>query len=632
MKTIFNFFKIIWKAINFVRRVVMNLVFLLFVLFLATIISLFNSQTNNVQLVGEQGALLLNLNGYLADNREKYLSWQRALNELDGSNISRKISTFDVVYAIENAKNDDRIKGLVLDLNYFQGADLPALEYVGSAIQHFKAQHKPVIALAGNYSQSQYFLASFADEIYLNPMGTVDIHGLSAQNLYFKSMLDKLEITPHIFRVGTYKSAVEPFLRDDMSPAAKANAERWLNGMWINFRDIVAKNRQIEPNQVLPDSPQYLADLKALKGDSSAYVKQRKLITEFTTMAEIQQKLTALFGENTQDNDVTEFKNVDFDTYLSALPDRQLGDSHFSNPTHKIAVVNVEGAIVDGESYENEVGGDTIANLLHQAANDETVKAVILRVNSPGGSAFASEVIRQEIDNLQALGKPVVTSMGAEAASGGYWIASTTDYIVANKNTITGSIGIFSIFPTFENSLKKIGISADGISTSKLSELSSTSPLSDELKEVFQLEIEQGYERFLDVVSRGRHLSKAEVDKIAQGQVWLGQDALQYKLVDELGDFETAVKKAQELADQQIGEKANYSIEWFDEEPQGFKALLQSLQQGAKSLVKTSVSEMVGLAEVKQVQDQLRNQLGILGKFNDPKGQYLYCLNCGVVK
>lgn len=260
------------------------------------------------------------------------------------------------------------------------------------------------------------------------------------------------------------------------------------------------------------------------------------------------------------------------------------------------------------------------------------MKAVILRVNSPGGSAFASEVIRQEIDNLQALGKPVVTSMGAEAASGGYWIASTTDYIVANKNTITGSIGIFSIFPTFENSLKKIGISADGISTSKLSELSSTSPLSDELKEVFQLEIEQGYERFLDVVSRGRHLSKAEVDKIAQGQVWLGQDALQYKLVDELGDFETAVKKAQELADQQIGEKANYSIEWFDEEPQGFKALLQSLQQGAKSLVKTSVSEMVGLAEVKQVQDQLRNQLGILGKFNDPKGQYLYCLNCGVVK
>ncbi|WP_386693051.1 MULTISPECIES: signal peptide peptidase SppA [unclassified Lonepinella] len=631
MKTIFNFFKLIWKALNFIRRVVMNLVFLLFVLFLATVISLFNLPKNNVQLVGEQGALLLNLDGYLADNRETSLSWQKALNELEGSNIPRKISTFDVVYAIENAKNDERIKGLVLDLNYFEGADLPALEYVGSAIQHFKAQHKPVIALSENYSQDQYFLASFADEIYLNPVGTVDIYGLSAQNLYFKSMLDQLEVTPHIFRVGTYKSAVEPFLRDDMSPEARANGERWLKGMWTNFRDIVAKNRQIEPNQVLPDSQQYLADLKALKGDSSAYAKQRKLITEFTTRTEIQQKLTALFGENTQD-DVIEFKNVDFDTYLAALPDRQLGDSHSSNPTHKIAVVNVEGAIVDGESEKDEVGGDTIANLLHQAADDEAVKAVILRVNSPGGSAFASEVIRQEIDNLQAIGKPVVTSMGAEAASGGYWISSTTDYIVADKNTITGSIGIFSIFPTFENSLKKIGVSADGIRTSKLSELSSTSPLSDELKEVFQLEIEQGYDRFLDVVSRGRHLSKAEVDKIAQGQVWLGQDALQHKLVDELGDFETAVKKAKELADQQTGEKADYSVEWFDEEPQGFKALLQSLQQGTKSLVKTSVSEMVGLPEVKQVQGQLKNQLGILGKFNDPKGQYLYCLNCGVVK
>ncbi|WP_439293900.1 signal peptide peptidase SppA [Lonepinella sp. BR2882] len=631
MQTIFNFFKLIWKALNFIRRVVMNLVFLLFVLFLATVISLFNLPKNNVQLVGEQGALLLNLDGYLADNRETSLSWQKALNELEGSNVPRKISTFDVVYAIKNAKNDERIKGLVLDLNYFEGADLPALEYVGSAIQHFKAQHKPVIALSENYSQDQYFLASFADEIYLNPVGTVDIYGLSAQNLYFKSMLEQLEVTPHIFRVGTYKSAVEPFLRDDMSPEARANGERWLNGMWTNFRDIVAKNRQIEPNQVLPDSQQYLADLKALKGDSSAYAKQRKLITEFTTRTEIQQKLTALFGENTQD-DVIEFKNVDFDTYLAALPDRQLGDSHSSNPTHKIAVVNVEGAIVDGESEKDEVGGDTIANLLHQAADDEAVKAVILRVNSPGGSAFASEVIRQEIDNLQAIGKPVVTSMGAEAASGGYWISSTTDYIVADKNTITGSIGIFSIFPTFENSLKKIGVSADGIRTSKLSELSSTSPLSDELKEVFQLEIEQGYDRFLDVVSRGRHLSKAEVDKIAQGQVWLGQDALQHKLVDELGDFETAVKKAKELADQKTGEKADYSVEWFDEEPQGFKALLQSLQQGTKSLVKTSVSEIVGLPEVKQVQGQLKNQLGILGKFNDPKGQYLYCLNCGVVK
>ncbi|WP_439257540.1 signal peptide peptidase SppA [Lonepinella sp. BR2271] len=623
MQLIFRFLKQCWKALNVVRRVVMNVVFLLFVLVFITFVSLFHSPTKQTELVGEQGALVLNLDGYLADNREQTMTWQKALNTLDSNQVARQISTFDVVYAIENAKNDDRIKGIVLDLNYFEGADLPALEYVGHALNDFKAQHKPVIAMADNYTQGQYFLASFADDIYLNTVGTVDIHGLSAENLYFKSMLEKLAVTPHVFRVGTYKSAVEPFLRDDMSPEAKANAQRWLGGMWQNFRDVVAKNRQIPIKDVLPDSQEYLAQLKALQGDSTAYVKQRHLVTQLASRPETQQKLTAVFGPSMQDESYA-FKNVDFDTYLSALPDRQQGDSAFSEPTHKIAVVNVEGTIIDGESYENEVGGDSVAYLLRQAAQDEAVKAVVLRVNSPGGSAFASEIIRQEIDHLQALGKPVVTSMGSMAASGGYWISSTTDYIVADRNTITGSIGIFAMFPTFENSLKKIGVTADGVSISKLSEISSVSPLSEELKQVFQLEIENGYDRFLDVVSRGRQLSKTDVDKVAQGQVWLGQDALQYKLVDELGDFETAVKKAEELANIK-----DYSVEWLTEDPQGIKALLQSLQFGVKSWIKTSLLEMVGLS---QIQQEIKQPLGVLGRFNDPKGQYLYCLNCGVVK
>ncbi|WP_439243752.1 signal peptide peptidase SppA [Lonepinella sp. BR2474] len=628
MQLIFRFLKQCWKALNVVRRVVMNVVFLLFVLVFITFVSLFHAPTKQTELVGEQGALVLNLDGYLADNREQTMTWQKALNTLDSNQVARQISTFDVVYAIENAKNDDRIKGIVLDLNYFEGADLPALEYVGRALNAFKAQHKPVIAMADNYTQGQYFLASFADDIYLNTVGTVDIHGLSAENLYFKSMLEKLAVTPHVFRVGTYKSAVEPFLRDDMSPEAKANAQRWLGGMWQNFRDVVAKNRQIPSNDVLPDSQEYLAKLKALQGDSTAYVKQRHLVTQLASRAETQQKLTAVFGPSMQDESYA-FKNVDFDAYLSALPDRQQGDSAFSEPTHKIAVVNVEGTIIDGESYENEVGGDSVAYLLRQAAQDEAVKAVVLRVNSPGGSAFASEIIRQEIDHLQALGKPVVTSMGSMAASGGYWISSTTDYIVADRNTITGSIGIFAMFPTFENSLKKIGVTADGVSTSKLSEISSVSPLSEELKQVFQLEIENGYDRFLDVVSRGRQLSKTDVDKVAQGQVWLGQDALQHKLVDELGDFETAVKKAEELANQKNNEQAEYSVEWFDEQPQGFKALLQALQTEAKLFVNRSVSEMIGLPKPVE---QVGSQLGVLSKFNDPKGQYLYCLNCGGVK
>lgn len=625
MTPIIQFIKFIWKALNFARRVVMNLIFLFFVLLFTGIVGLINLNNPRTELVGDQGALWLNLDGYLADNRDEQMTWQKAVQELEGKHQPRKISTFDVVYSIENAQNDDRIKGIVLDMNYFEGADLPALNYVGNALKNFKTSKKPVIAFADNYSQNQYFLASFADEIYLNPVGTVGIQGLSSYNLYFKSMLEKLDITPHIFRVGTYKSAVEPFLRDDMSPEAKQNAQRWLGGMWQNYLDVVSQNRQIEKSQILPDSKQYLADLKALKGDSTAYVKQRKLVTNFATRAELQQKLTALFGKTFQN----ELKYVNFDTYLSALPDRIKMDG---NPSHKIAVINVEGTIVDGESYEDEVGGDSIAKLLHRANTDKAVKAVVLRVNTPGGSAFASEVIRQELDNVQRSGKPVVVSMGGMAASGGYWISSTADYIVADKNTLTGSIGIFAMFPTFENTLKKAGINADGVETSSLSTMSVLTPLSPEIKDIFQLEIENGYDKFLDVVSRGRKLSKADVDKVAQGQVWLGEDALKYKLVDELGSFETAVQKAGVLANEKSGGNVeNYAVEWFVEEPQGLVATLNSLKQGAKTWLKSSLYEIIGLPNsVQKDVQQAQKQFGVLNRFNDPKGQYLYCLNCGV--
>ena len=624
MNPLLVFFKFIWKALNFIRKLTINFIFLLFVLLLATIVGLFNQHNKSTELVGEQGALWIALDGYLADNREANMTWQKALNKLDNQYVPRQISTFDLVYAIEAAESDDRIKGIVLDLNLFEGADLPALEYVGKALNSFK-QNKPVIAFADNYSQDQYFLASFADEIYLNPIGTVAIEGVSTQNLYFKDMLEKLEVTPHIFRVGTYKSAVEPFLRNNMSPEAKTNTQRWLKGLWQNYIDVVAENRKISKQQILPEINQYLADLKALKGDHSAYIKQRQLVTHFSSRAELEKKLTALFfNENDQ------VKHVDFDTYLNALPDRLHGDTKHNNSTNKIAIVNVEGTIIDGASYENEVGGDSIAALLNQAAMDDDIKAVVLRVNSPGGSAFASEIIRQEIDHLQAKGKPVVTSMGGMAASGGYWIASTTDYIVADKNTITGSIGIFAMFPTFENSLKKIGVTADGVSTSPLSELSALSALNPQLNQIFQLEIEHGYQHFLDIVSRGRGLTTAEVDKVAQGQIWLGQEALQHKLVDELGGFERAVEKAKELANQKADNQViDYSVEWLIEEDEGLKSLISSLQQSMKTNLTNRIINDIGLIKPLQKAAQ---PLNILTKFNDPKGQYLYCLNCAKLK
>lgn len=628
MKFIFSTFKYIWRALNFIRDLVMNIVFLIFVLVLLSVIGIMLGvdKQEKVALNGDQGALFLNLDGYLADNRDDQSDLKNLLKELDNQNIPQQYSTFDVVYAIDSASQDDRIRGLVLDLNFFEGGDLPALEYVGEAIENFKESGKQVIAYADNYNQAQYFLASYADEIYMNPIGAVSIEGLAQENLYYKDMLDKLEVNPHVFRVGAYKSAVEPYLRNDMSDEARANLQRWLNVMWNNYKQQVAENREIKQSAVAPDAQTYLTELKALKGDTTAYVKQRKLVTGVMDRFNFDKKLTALFGEDKDHQP----RMVDYDTYLATLPDRILGDTE-----NKIAVVNVEGAIIDGASDEENVGGDTIAELLRQAYDDEQVKGLVLRVNSPGGSAFASEVIRQELTHLQQAGKPVVVSMGGMAASGGYWISSTADYIVADKNTITGSIGIFAVLPTFEKTIKKIGVTADGVKTSDLALVSLFSPLSSPLNDIIQLEIEHGYDQFLTKVSEGRHLTKEQVDSIAQGQVWLGSEALERKLVDELGTLDTAIGKAIELVNEKRAEKdkfdeGTFSVEWIvDEDSSFWKKMLNDFKGDAKAWAQSLVVESVGLPKEFT---RLTKQLGVLNNFNDPKGQYLYCLTCGSVK
>ena len=613
----FRVLKLCWKVLCFIRDLVMNVVFLGFVLLLVAVIS-FSNGGKSTTLTGE-GALLLNLDGYLADNRDETLRWQDALSELNGEHVPRKISTFDVVFAIKQAEDDPKIKGLVLDLNYFEGADLPALDFIGSAINHFKDAGKPVIAYADNYSQGQYYLASFADEIYLNSIGSVDIHGLSQENLYFKEMLDKLAVTPHIFRVGTYKSAVEPFLRNDMSAEAKANMQRWLGEMWNNYVLSVSENRKIKKDNVLPNTKQYLSDLKALKGNSTAYAQQRGLVTDVVTRLDLDKKLTALFGKGSDGKS----NLIELDDYLTQLPDRL---EHYNVP-NKIAVVNVEGTIIDGESDEENAGGDTIARILRKAHDDNSVKAVVLRVNSPGGSAFASEIIRQETENLQKIGKPVIVSMGAMAASGGYWISSTADYIIADANTITGSIGIFAMFPTFENSIKKIGVNADGVSTTELANTSAFSPLAKPMQDIYQTEIEYGYDRFLEIVSKGRQILKTQVDKLAQGQVWLGSDAFQNGLVDEIGSFNEAVNKAEQLVNQrQDTAVQDFSVEWFTDDN---VSLISTLLRDTKKGTQEKLVKWLGLPAPIQ---KLQKELNVLTKFNDPKGQYLYCLNCGSVK
>lgn len=612
----FAIFRFIWNCLNFLRRVLMNLLFLLVAAILFIGISLFVGEQNKQPL--PQGALRLNLDGFLADNRDQNSELKALLNNLQQQAMPEKISTFDVIFAITQAKKDERIKGIVLDLNHFEGGDLPSLTFIGKALNEFKQSGKPVIAVSDNYSQKQYILASYADKLYLHRQGQVELTGLGGEQFYYKSLLDKIDAQPHIFRVGTYKSAVEPLLRDDMSEAARQNASQWLNAMWHNIQTTVSNNRHLKKEQVFPSTNDFLQQVKNLKGDLTQYALNNKLVTEATTRYQTEEYLKQQFGIDQENH----YQHIDFSDYLAGLPDYETANITDNN----IAVIRIEGAIIDGESDEENVGGDSIARLLREAAEDKSVKAVVLRINSPGGSASASEIIREEVEHLQQLGKPVVVSMGGMTASGGYWIASTADYIVADKNTITGSIGIFAAFVTLEKSLANLGIHSDGVKTSPLASMSPFTALSQEYSDVIQLSIEHGYDQFISLVAKGRNLDKTQVDNIAQGRVWLGEEALKHKLVDQLGDFNTAVEIASEkmkskekgLADDQIG------FLWLSEEQD--RGLLSLLAQKRSSVVQYLL-RAVGVDHFVESK-QMRQQLGLLTEFTDPKGQYLYCLNC----
>lgn len=617
------FFRGLCRLFCVVRDAVVSFFFVLFVLVCFSVMSLLQSQSKNEPPAFEKGALMLNLDGYLADNHDEQSELYRTLqSELGGSSEPLKISTFDVVRAIRKAENDDRITGIVLELGYFDGADLPALEFVGSALNEFKRSGKPIFAIGEYFTQQQYFLASFADKIFLNQAGFVEITGLSYSTLYFKSLLEKIEAQPHIFRVGTYKSAVEPFIRDDMSPEAKKNASLWLNQLWQNFSQKVIENRQLANTQhLLPPAAEFLHQYREVKGDDAQYALKQKWVTHIATSDEIQRELVAQFGED----DDGSYQRIDFFSYTEHLSDRF--DVQSAN---KIAVINIEGEIVFGTSDEHTAGSDTIIPLLREARLDDDIQAVILRINSPGGSAIASELIRQEAEAIQKAGKPVVASMGGMAASGGYWIAATSDKIIASPSTITGSIGIFGLAMTFEKTAKKLGINEDGVATSVFANQSEFKTLPKEQGELIQISIENGYQRFLELVARGRGMTVEAVDNIAQGQVWLGQEAHSHRLVDELGDFDLAYGITVELINQQ--REANnqpttdqFSVQWLTEPQEDF---VQNLLNGFKQQITLQFAKQLNLPMAKKLQEPL----GLLSRFNDPKQSYLYCLNCGTVK
>ena len=615
--------KALYRVFRCIREGVVTLFFLLFVMISFAFVSLlssFNGKAESETMsTFDYGALVLNLNGYLADNREEYPDFYRLLEAEMGNEQPQKYSTFDVANAIRQAKVDEKITGLVLDLAKFEGGDYPSLDYLGKLIKDFQASGKPVIAIGHSFSQKQYYLASFADQIYLNNAGAVELEGLKYSTLYFKSLFDKIEATPYIFRVGTYKSAVEPLIRDEMSAEAKQNATAWLYPMWQNVKETLAENRKISAENIVPPLDKLIEMRKQTQGNEADFALKQQFVTHINSQAEIRQALADKFGAD----DEKGFKSIDYQDYASGLIDRfnRKGEN-------KIAVVNIEGEITMGESLENTAGADTIIAQLQKVKQDKSVRGLVLRINSPGGSALASELIRQEVEAIQKSGIPVVTSMGGMAASGGYWIAATSDKILADKNTLTGSIGIFGVMFNLEKTAKNLGIREDGITTSPLAEISSLKPLSEEQKMLIQMSVEQGYREFLDLVSRGRNIAKADVDKIAQGQVWLGAVAKEKALVDQLGDFDDALYAMSELLKQQRSEnKPAYEKlvpQWFGDRDE---SLFAELSRSLNSKMQVSFAKWLNLPIAKQADDFAQT----FAKFNDPQYRYLYCLQCGEI-
>ena len=583
----------------------LNSIFLLMVIFI--IISIFSSIFSNNLVDPEGKALVINPAGPIV---EQISGPSDPFQTLLMGEQSSELYVGDLLEVLEAASNDKRIKDLVLRLDNISGTGQAVLYDVGLALKKVKDSGKRIIAIGDEYSESGFYLASFADEIIMNPEGWILLDGFDRSKMYYKSFLDKLKISANVIRVGTFKSAVEPYLRDDMSDAAKEANLAYLDILWSSCVEVVSTNRSLTPESI-----QYLVDntdelvKKSKKGTAEAFLNYG-MIDKLLTRTEQREYMVELFGESETKES---FNKISGGSYYQVLQD----EKKTKTSDNKIAVVVARGTIMDGDQPPGTIGGDSTSRLIKDAYEDEAVKAIVLRVDSGGGGVFASEVIRQELLKAQEKGIKVIASMGNVAASGGYWISTNADEIWASHNTITGSIGIFGLLPTVDKSLKNIGINTDGVSTGKLDAGGDpTKGLSPMFKNIIQAEIEHGYDKFITLVSESRGIDKKQVDNIAQGRVWAGETALELGLVDKLGNIKDAINRAAELAE------IDCFVTYYPSKELNWKQqLLSSIFSISGGIIPQSVLENFF------VKSSLKT-LSEIESFNDPKGIYLKCEDC----
>jgi protease-4 len=597
-----------WKLADGLRKV-LHLVVLL-VIFSIILSAIFASTPK----VPGSAALVIRPAGRLVEQLSGD-PFSRALAELTGDAEPQTLVQ-DVVDSLAYAKDDARITSVMLDLSALPSGGLSKLRRVADAIVDFRESGKPVIAKADYFGHGSYFLAAHADEIYMHPEGVLALYGFGAYQNYYKDALDKLLVDWNVFKAGTYKSAVEPFTRNDMSDPDREALGSVIDQLWAQYKTDIESARSLEPGTIDSILEDLVATVESTDGDLGQIALDFGLVDGLWTREQIRQRMIEVAGENGEDS---AYPVVGLDTYLQQMRILKGDGSEAQN----VGIVVASGEILYGDQDPGTIGGDSTAKLLREAREDESVKAVVLRVDSPGGSLLASQVIRDEIDALKAAGKPVVASMSSVAASGGYWVSMSADRIIASPSTITGSIGVFGMFATFERSLGALGISTDGVATTPWAgQLRPDRTMSEEGKAVFQAMIDRNYQDFVSHVAAGREMDVDVVDSIAQGRIWTGTDALANGLVDELGEFDDAIAAAAGLANLDADSSGR---KYFEQKLDPAEQMLLDMLRDTRDRGLDLTRFVPPANPVDRLAVLVDDLLSPLLRFNDPNGIYSHC-------
>ena len=597
------FFVGLWNVMNFTRRLILNflffgLLFLFLVLFLVAV-----GRGTGVQPLTERTTLVIAPEGRLVEQFSAD-PVSRALAKALGDKSGEEVQLRDLVRTIDAAREDKNIERVLLRVDGLQPSGYASMREVASSLAKLRASGKQIVAFGENLSQSQYLLAAQANEIYIDPMGSMMLEGLGRYRQYYRRGLqEKLGVDVHLFRVGEFKSAAEPYILDAASPESKEADLYWMNDIWGRYLEDIAKLRKLTPEQLSAGIDTMPEGIAAAGGDLAKFALQQKLVDGLKTQEEVE---TLLAERGVADSDADGgFRRIDMPAYLAQHDAKHLpiGDKR-----PQVAVVVAEGEITDGEQPAGTVGGKSTSALLREARDDDDVKAVVLRVDSPGGGVYPSEEIRREVAALKAAGKPVVVSMGDLAASGGYWISMNADRIYADPSTITGSIGIFGLIPNVTRTLDKIGVRTDGVSTTRFAgAFDITRPMDPAVGQVIQSVIDKGYADFTGKVAAARNKSVEDVDAVARGRVWSGAQAKERGLVDELGGFEAAVADAAARA--KLGTADKFRVRYIEKAASPFSQFMSGFagsRLGASLLKDSDVARVLLAKAMPETDAQLR--------------------------